>query len=130
MEHLAKQSELSDQLAGLNASLELKQALLAQQPRIGDEIESSSEQDLAALVEALTALEDKLKGVESERDAFHRQVAELRMHSDESGQPSNAAQKKLETLAAEISKLKKQRAQQEALLKARQVSVEQSGRET
>ena len=33
-----------------------------------------------------------------------------------------AAEKKLEALAGEISKLKKQRAQQEALLKARQAS--------
>ena len=44
------------------------------------------------------------------------------LHSDEHGQPSKAATKKLEMLEAEIARLRKQRAQQEALLKARQAS--------
>ena len=44
------------------------------------------------------------------------------MHSDEHGQPSKAASRKLEALEAEISRLKKQRAQQQALMSARQKS--------
>ena len=123
LEFLAKQGELSEQIEGLNASLALKQALLAQQPDILDEgTGEASKEDLNTLCEALASLENRLKGVESERDSFQRQVTELRMHSDEEGKPSKAAEKRLEQLSGEIAKLKKQRAQQEALLKARQAS--------
>ena len=119
--YMEKQSELSEQYESLSQSLQIKQALLAQQPDLDGEGGSSSE-DLNTLCEALQALETKLKDVESERDSFSRQVNELRMHSDESGQPSKAAEKKLEQLAQQVEKLKRQRAQQEALLKARQAS--------
>ena len=44
------------------------------------------------------------------------------MHSDESGQPSKKASEKLAALESEINKLRRQRAQQEALLKARRAS--------
>ena len=122
LEFQVKQGELTEELEGLNASLALKQALLAQQPEEGEDGDAEAEEEIKHLCEALQSLEDKLKNVETERDAFHRQVSELRMHSDESGQPSKAATQKLEKLEAEIARLKKQRAQQEALLKARQAS--------
>ena len=123
LEFLAKQGEISEELEGLNASLALKQALLAQQPEGGgDGAGGGSEEEMSALCDAMATLESRLKEVETERDTFHRQVSELRMHSDESGQPSKQAAKKLEALEAEISKLRRQRAQHEALLKARQAS--------
>ena len=120
LEFLQKQGELSEELEGLNASLALKQALLAAQP--SSDNAASSDDEVAVLCETLASLENKLKDVETERDAFHRQVSELRMHSDGQGQPSKMASRKLEALEAEISRLKKQRSQQEALLKARQAS--------
>ena len=127
LEFMQKQSELSEQYESLNQSLAVKQALLAQQPEIlgedGEEGGALAKEDVDTLCEALAALESKLKGVESERDAFSRQVNELRMHTDaESGQPSKAAQKKLEALSREVDKLKRQKMEQEKLLKARQAS--------
>ena len=102
LEFLQKQGELSEELEGLNASLALKQALLAshaQQVKEGlgggeedGDDGAPSDEEVAALVEALAALEGRLKNVESERDTIKRQFTELRMHQgDEQGQPSKAA---------------------------------------
>ena len=85
LEFQVKQGELTEELEGLNASLALKQALLAQQPEEGEDGDAEAEEEIKHLCEALQSLEDKLKNVETERDAFHRQVSEPRMHSDESG---------------------------------------------
>jgi hypothetical protein len=63
-----------------------RMALLEQQPDHSDAADSHEE--VSRLSEALESLESRLKAVETERDNFHRQVDELRMHSDESGQPS------------------------------------------
>ena len=74
LEFHKKQGELSEELDGLNRSLALKQALLAQQPDSTDSTGAHSEEEISALCEALASLESKLKDVETERDAFHRQV--------------------------------------------------------
>ena len=193
LEFLQKQGELTEQLDGLNASLALKQALLAQQPTISaaavDDLVTTTDceeggvadESPTELQERLASLEAKLKGVESERDAFHRQVprppmctctwmcacepfhrlpspgcvpraalapphaptalsvprpapthappadahcqvAQLRMHSDADGEPTKRASKRLHELEAEISRLRRQHSQQQALLRARQAS--------